>query len=176
MIFAYKTYQSSPLDKEDSDMDNVNKRKELVDRRQHERFQVHDGAFVVLRPRSPILGQDVDIVGQIMDISKTGLVLRYVASQERSYESFELDIVLAGNGFRLNGVPVKTVSDCQMPDDAPSNSTTVRRRGVQFRALTDQQTSQLERFIQDHTNGHRWVSHPGPVKGQGEKEPAQLGI
>lgn len=157
-------------------MDNVNKKKELVDRRQHERFQVHDGAFVVLRPPAPILGQDIDIVGQIIAISKTGLVLRYVSSQERSYESFELDIVLAGNGFRLNGVPVKTVSDSQMADDAASNYTTVRRRGVQFGALTDQQVSQLERFIQDHTNGHRWVSPPAHIKGQGEKELAQLGI
>ncbi len=157
-------------------MDNVNKKEELVDRRQHERFQVHDGAVVVLRPPAPILGQDIDIVGQIIDISKTGLVLRYVSSQERSYESFELDIVLAGNGFRLNGVPVKTVSDSQMADDAASNYTTVRRRGVQFGALTDQQVSQLERFIQDHTNGHRWVSPPAHIKGQGEKELAQLGI
>jgi len=145
-------------------MDNVNKRKELVDRRQHERFQVRDGAFVVLRPRSPILGQDVDIVGKIIDISQAGLVLRYVSSQERSHESFELDIVLAGNGFRLNGVPVKTISDSQMADDAASNSTTVRRRGVQFGTLTEQQTSQLERFIRDHTNGHGWVSPPAHVK------------
>jgi hypothetical protein len=100
-----------------------------------------------------------------MDISKTGLVLRYVASQERSDESFELDIVLAGNGFRLNGVPVKTLSDCQMADEAASNPTTVRRRGVQFGALTDQQMSQLERFIRDHTNGHRWASLAAHVKG-----------
>ena len=157
-------------------MDNVNKRKELVDRRQHERFQVHDGAFVVLRPPAPILGQDIDIVGQIMDISRTGLVLRYVASQERSDESFELDIVLAGNGFRLNGVPVKTVSDCQMADDAASNSTTARRRGVQFGALTDQQMSQLEGFIREHANGHGWASPPIHVKRQGEKELPQLGI
>ena len=136
-------------------MDNVNKRKELVDRRQHERFQVRDGAFVVLRPRSAILGQDIDIVGKIIDISQAGLVLRYVSSQERSHESFELDIVLAGNGFRLNSVPVKTVSDRQMADDAAaSNSTTVRRRGVQFGTLTEQQTSQLQRFIRDYTNGH----------------------
>jgi hypothetical protein len=157
-------------------MDNVNKRKELVERRQHERFQVRDGAFVVLRPRSAILGQDVDIVGKIMDISQAGLVLRYVSSQERSHESFELDIVLAGNGFRLNGVPVKTISDSQMADKAASNSTTVRRRGVQFGTLTEEQTSQLERFIRDHTNGHRWAGSPVHVKRQGEKALVQLGI
>ena len=157
-------------------MDNVNNRNELVDRRQHERFQVREGAFVVLRPRSPVLGQDIDIVGQIVDISKSGLVLRYVSSQERSYESFELDIVLAGNGFRLNGVPVKTILDCQMADGAASNSTTVRRRGVQFGTLTEQQLTQLERFIRDHTNGHTWISPPAQIKGQGEKALAQLGI
>jgi len=157
-------------------MDNANKSDELVDRRQHERFRVRDAAFVVLRPRSPILGQDVDIVGRIMDISKSGLVLRYVSSQERSYESFELDIVLSGNGFRLNGVPVKTILDRQMADGAASNSTTVRRRGVQFGTLTDKQLTQLERFIRDHANGHRWASPPAQVKGQGQKEPARLAI
>jgi hypothetical protein len=46
----------------------------------------------------------------------------------------------------------------------------VRRRGVQFGALTDQQMSQLERFIRDHTNGDRWASLPANVQGQGEKE------
>ena len=157
-------------------MDNVNRSKGRVDRRQHERFQVRDGAFVVLRPRFPILGQDIDIVGRIMDISEAGLELRYVSSQERSHESFELDIVLAGNGFRLNGVPVKTISDAPMADNGASNATTVRRRGVQFGRLTEKQTSQLERLIRDHTNGHSWVAPPAHVSGQGQKKPAHLAI
>ncbi len=155
-------------------MDKTNKRKQLIDRREHGRFQVHDGAFVVLRPRSPILGQDIDIVGQVMDISRTGLLLRYVATQEPSPESFELDLVLAGNGFRLNGVPFKTISDFQLADDDASNATTVRRRGVRFGPLTYKQLSELERFIRDHTNGHAWVSRPAPVEGHGQEELARL--
>jgi hypothetical protein len=145
-------------------MDDVDGKKKSADRREHERFLVRDGAFVVLRPPAPILGQDIDIVGRIIDISKSGLVLRYVSSQERSHESFELDIVLAGNGFRLNGVPVKTVSDCQIPDDGASNATTMRRRGVQFGTLTGQQLCQLEHFIRDHTNTLGRVRPPAHMK------------
>ena len=50
-------------------MGSMAKRKGLAERRQHKRFQVHGSAFAVLRPRSDILGQVIDIVGEIVDIS-----------------------------------------------------------------------------------------------------------
>ena len=82
-------------------MGNITRKKGVVERRQHKRFQVHDGAFAVLRPRSDILGQVTDIVGQIVDISQGGLMFRYITSENLSHEPFELDIVLAGDDFRL---------------------------------------------------------------------------
>jgi hypothetical protein len=120
--------------------------KEQAERRKHTRFEVREGAFAVLRP-------DRNIVGEILDISKGGLSFRYITGEEQSRESSGLDILFAGGSFSLAGVPFKTVSDFLMPDGFFSNSTTTRRRGVQFGVLTQEQTGELKSFIGNHTRG-----------------------
>jgi hypothetical protein len=152
-------------------MGNMTKRKGVAERRQHKRFQVHDGAFAVLRPRSDIWGQVIDIVGQIADISRTGLMFRYIAGENPSHEPFELDIVLAGDGFRLDKIPFQTVSDVDVADESSFTPTTVRRQGVQFGALTHDQTAQLQHFILNHTTGTVRPNYSDPVKERGQSLP-----
>ncbi len=144
----------------------MTKRGGFAERRQHRRFRVHDGVFAVLRPRSDILGQVIDIVGQIVDVSKGGLMFCYIASENRSHEPFELDIVLAGDSFRLDKIPFKAVSDMDMPDPLSLTPTTMRRQGVQFRALTHDQKAQLEHFIGNYATGEVRPDYSAPVKGQ----------
>ena len=131
-------------------MGNMTKRKGFAERRQHKRFQVHDGAFAVLRPRSDIWGQVIDIVGEIGDISQGGLMFRYIAGENRSHEPFKLDIVLAGDSFRLDKIPFEAASDMDMADPLSLTPTTMRRQGVQFGALTHDQKAQLGYFIRNH--------------------------
>ncbi len=147
-------------------MGRMTKRGGFAERRQHKRFRVHDGVFAVLRPRSDILGQVIDIVGQIVDVSKGGLMFCYIASENRSHEPFELDIVLAGDSFRLDKIPFKAVSDMDMPDPLSLTPTTMRRQGVQFRALTHDQKAQLEHFIGNYATGEVRPDYSAPVKGQ----------
>jgi hypothetical protein len=129
-------------------------RKEQVERRKHMRFQASCGAFAVLRPQSSMLGQNIDILGQIIDIGMGGgLALRYIASEKRSHESCELDIVLARNGFHVDKVPFQTASDFKIANKTSLDSVPMRRLSVQFGKVTHDQEAQLGYFIRHHTFG-----------------------
>lgn len=121
-------------------------RKELVDRRIHKRFKVQDGALALLRA-------NIRKVGQIIDISRGGLAFRYMSNGERLNGSFELDILLANNGFRLEKVPIKSVSDFEIANETSFSSITMRRLCAQFGELKHNQISQLEYFILNYTTG-----------------------
>ena len=154
-------------------MGNMTKRKGFAERRQHKRFQVHDGAFAVLRPRSDIWGQVIDIVGEIGDISQGGLMFCYIAGENRSHEPFKLDIVLAGDSFRLDKMPFKAASDTDMADPSSFTPTTMRHQGVQFGALTHDQKAQLGYFIRNHATGPVRLDYSAPIKDEGQRLPCR---
>jgi hypothetical protein len=114
-----------------------------VERRAHERFQVPVGVFVGFRP-------DNTRLGEIIDISLSGLSFRYLASGGPSNGSRRLKIFLAERGFCLDDLPFETVSDVGIYE-IPFTPVTMRRSGVQFERLTEGQVSRLEYFIQHFT-------------------------
>lgn len=121
-------------------------RKDIVERRKNNRFQVKIGAFVALRPHHTKLGQ-------ISDIGMGGLSFHYMANEELSNREFDLlDIVVTGSDFSLEKVPFETVSDFKI-NKVPFSSITIKRCSVKFGDLTENQRSQLEYFIHDHTTG-----------------------
>lgn len=120
--------------------------KEVVDKRKHKRFRSQDLAFAAF-------GSHIKEIGQIIDISRGGLAFRYVADGDRLNESRELEIYLANNGFHLKEVPFNTISDFELTSEFPTSFIIMRRRGVQFGELTQDQVSQLGYFIQNHTVG-----------------------
>lgn len=124
----------------------MTERKEQVERRQHIRFRVREGAFAVLTP-------NFTVVGEIIDISKEGLAFRYITSEDRSSQSSGLDILFAGGSYCLRDVPFKTISDCVMPKEFSTPSATTRRRGVQFGKLTHDQIGDLKSFIGNYAKG-----------------------
>ncbi len=117
-----------------------------AERRKHQRFQAEDGAMVTLR-------RYASLVGRIIDISKGGLAFRYMDTDERPRGSFQLDILVERAGFLLEKVPAKTISDLELPKEFSYSPTTMRRQGVQFGDLTENQKSKLESFIRNHTVG-----------------------
>ena len=146
----------------------------FAERRQHKRFRVHEGAFAILRPRYDILGQVIDIVGQIVNVSRGGLMFRYITSEYHSHEPFQLDIVVAGDDFRLDGIPFKTASDTDMGDPLSLSSVAMRRQGVQFGALTDDQGVQLEYFIGNYATRMARPDYSVSInKGQGHSLPCR---
>lgn len=118
--------------------------KDLFDRRNQDRSPALGGAFAVLRPQFSRLGQ-------IIDISSDGLAFHYPVSGDQTNGSSELDIFLVGDGFYLEKVPFKAISDLKLAKKKFNGSIPMRRFGVQFGELKQSQISQLEYFIRNFT-------------------------
>jgi hypothetical protein len=67
--------------------------------------------------------------------------------------ALEVDIFLVGDGFYLEKVPIKPMSNIKLPKRFSTRSLPTRRCGVQFGVLTQNQITQLEYFIKNYTNG-----------------------
>ena len=118
----------------------------LLERRKYKRFRVKATAFTMLGPHFAILGE-------IADISRSGLAFCYIPAKQPSNVAAVLDTFLhifsSNISFCLLGVPIKTISDFEIKNKIAFNST--RRRGVEFWDLTENQKSQLEYFMQNYT-------------------------
>ena len=114
----------------------------FVDLRRHTRFNVQSGAIA-----SPSL----TVMGQIVNVSKEGLVFRYVASRQRSNESMTLNITLTDGSFRVDWMPFKVVWDVPAPESYCYGPISLRYCGVQFGDLTDHQRLRLHYFIKNYT-------------------------
>jgi len=117
-----------------------------AEKRRFRRFQAPQNAFTLLR------GPDGKL-GQIIDISKGGLAFRYVGNGRQPKRSFQLDIFLANNGFRLEKVSFRTVSDFEVNKQGLAHSAIMRRCGVQFDELNQDHLSRLEYFIENYALG-----------------------
>ena len=124
----------------------MGRRKELV-KRKHQRFRTRDLTFVKLRSES-----EIDI-GQLLDISKGGLALRYFVNTEKLLDYNDLGIFLSGGNFRIDRIPFRTISNIEQANNPPFSTIILRRYGVQFEKLTPDQQNQLDFFLQHHTVG-----------------------
>lgn len=143
--------------------------KKRIERRKHRRFLVKNGAVTLLssdRARLcpikdltmgeiavAVLRSKPENLGKIKDISIAGLSFHYIENAMQPGKSFELDILFTDGMFCLANVPIRIISDFELAGDAPFDSITTRRGGVQFGKLSADQISQLEYFIRKHTTG-----------------------
>ena len=114
---------------------------ESIERRAHQRNSVHSPAIAVVRAKPTI------ILGQIQDISQAGLSFTYLTNTLQFDEVPELEILLPGEKYYLNGLSFKTVSDTVVPKENPFSVVTISRRRVKFSHLTPLQESQLSGLI-----------------------------
>jgi len=120
----------------------------MTDRRIVKRFRALDGALAALSPES---GR----VGQIRDISLHGLAFQYIANEspETALDgTVKLQIMFAGEGVWLEGVPVKWVADIDIPTDVSFSRIPLRQTCLQFTTLTDTQKKRLQEFIRRYTH------------------------
>jgi hypothetical protein len=116
---------------------------DFSERRKNKRYRVQKGVLVAPSTH-------VRKLWQVLDIGKGGLAFRYVSNDGELKTSSELDIVTGDTRFLLEQIPFRSISDFEM-SDKPVSSRKVRRRGVQFGALTDTQVRQLDLLIRSHT-------------------------
>lgn len=117
-----------------------------VERRQQPRFKVADGVFAAIVNHNSKLGQ-------IRDISKSGLAFRYIDHGNAAGESNELKIIIGSGGVYLDKLPFTKVTDFEIKNENSFSFLKMRQIGLEFGKLTKQQLRRLEHFIQNHTIG-----------------------
>ena len=113
------------------------------EKRNHKRFTVQEGTFAALRNHNVTLGA-------IMDISRGGFAVHYVANGNLLHDSVMIDGLFKSERFYLQGVPVKIISDIEVYDRPPFSFIPMRRCGIQFKEMTPSRISQVERFMENY--------------------------
>lgn len=117
-----------------------------TERRQRKRFKVMEGAFAALVNHNSKLGQ-------IKDISTSGLSFRYIDDPGQGDDAHELKIILGNQGLYLDKIPFRQIFDSEIANEYSFSSIKMRQIGLQFGALTAEQEHRLHVFIQEHTVG-----------------------
>jgi hypothetical protein len=118
--------------------------KNFPERRKNKRFKLKASAF-------EIMYCSLARIGQVIDISRSGLAIRYVNNGVRSSELTELDIFKSDFRFNIVNLKAKAISDIKITDKTIIESKKMRRCGIQFEYLSKNQISLLENFIQNFT-------------------------
>lgn len=111
------------------------------ERRGSKRYRSPDGIFLVENAagRHPI--------GELLDISAKGLAFVYSAEVDALRESELLNVVSVSGEVHLEEIPYQNRNDFDYIRNYPFDAYRLRRRGVNFAALTEAQESSLREFI-----------------------------
>ena len=104
------------------------------------------GAYAAIR-------HSANQLGQIKDISFSGLAFKYLANEGKSNGARALDIFITKHKFYIKNIPIHPVRDIRLEKKSPFSTVPVRQQGVQFGDLSDEQRTQLGHLIQHHTLG-----------------------
>ena len=114
-----------------------------IERREYERFYTHKDAFACLGGGSAMLGQ-------IVNISTSGLLFHYPGSTERTSDKSLLHILMIDGSFSSGWLPIRIVWDSKTPPKCFFDEVPVRFCGVLFGNMTEDQRSDLEYFIKNY--------------------------
>jgi hypothetical protein len=126
-------------------MENIDRKTIEVENRKFKRFKVKDLSFALLK------SSFYEELGEIIDISKGGLAFKYLVGENQIKEAVELDIILAHNGFHIKKLPCKTISDFEIINEIYFSSLKMRQHSIEFGELDNNQISELDYFIKQHT-------------------------
>ena len=115
----------------------------MTERRITKRYRAMDGALAALSP-------DSGRVGQIHNISTGGLAFRYIAdpaSNGAPCSPDNLQLMVAGEGVWLEGIPVRWVAEVDVLSEASFSGLSLRQASLQFVSLTDRQRESLAAYI-----------------------------
>ncbi|OKY74179.1 MAG: hypothetical protein BM485_15365 [Desulfobulbaceae bacterium DB1] len=111
-----------------------------IDRRGQKRYIMREGTYAFLRPPS-------NKIGQIIDISMSGLAFCYFSTNGASRDAQGLDL-LVEEGLCLENIPYTTVNDFVLPNEQPFSQITMRRRCIKFGPLSVKHKQHLQQLIE----------------------------
>lgn len=115
----------------------------MTNRRKETRFRVRDGVFAI----------DINEpqrLGEILDISRSGIAFRYMEGPNNFRPITGLNIFSSTHSLFLSDFPFEAVSDIQI-EGHPTSAIFMRRHSGKFTSLTQQQQDQLDNFIDLHS-------------------------
>lgn len=115
-----------------------------VEKRRHHRLQTIDGIYAIINYKPTIFGQ-------IINISKDGMAVRYSSNGRQLNVPSESDVFIIDSNFYIEKIQIKIVSDFEIGDKLPFSSQKNRQRCFQFRQMKSSQHFQLDYLLQNYT-------------------------
>jgi hypothetical protein len=115
-----------------------------VEKRSCSRLQLEDGVYAIIKYKPTILGQ-------IINISKDGMAVRYSVNDQQLSDSSELDIFIIDSHFYIEKIQTKIISDFEIGDKFPFSSQKDRQRCFQFVEMKASQLFQLDYLLKNYT-------------------------
>jgi hypothetical protein len=114
---------------------------DIQERREERRYRSPEGLFRVENAESRIS------IGDLLDISASGLSFVYLADVDAIEESTQLNIVSASGEVYIEQVTYQSRNDFDYIRNYPFDAYRMRRRGVSFAGLTEAHKSALAVLI-----------------------------
>ena len=114
----------------------------MSEKRKQERFKVDNDIYVYNS------SSYIAFVGNILDISPSGISFSYVMEISVPVDLDKLSILSSKHNSVLKNLPFETISDEIIQGD-PASTVVMRRRSGRFLSLTPEQERELERFIEN---------------------------
>jgi len=115
-----------------------------VEKRRHHRLQTIDGIYAIINYKPTIFGQ-------IINISKDGMAVRYSSNGRQLNVPSESDVFIIDSNFYIEKIQIKIVSDFEIGDKFPFSSQKNRQRCFQFGKMKSSQHFQLDYLLQNYT-------------------------
>ncbi|MBU0991289.1 MAG: PilZ domain-containing protein [Proteobacteria bacterium] len=93
----------------------------------------------------------VNKLGHVEEISKGGMSFRYMQIGDDLYLSDTINLFFPRYDFNMNRIPIKLITDIEEFNPSQFRTVTMRRCGVQFLELSDDQNQKLDYFIRNYT-------------------------
>jgi len=115
-----------------------------VEKRRHHRLQTIDGIYAIINYKPTIFGQ-------MINISKDGMAVRYSSNGQQLNMPSESDVFIIDSNFYIEKIQIKIVSDFEIGDKLPFSSQKNRQRCFQFGKMKSTQHFQLDYLLQNYT-------------------------
>ncbi len=115
-----------------------------VEKRSYNRLQAKDGMYAIINYKPTIFGQ-------IINISKDGMAVRYSCNGPRLSVPSKLDVFIIDSNFYIEKIQIKIISDFEIGDKSPFSSQKNRQRCFQFGEMKSSQLFQLDYLLQNYT-------------------------
>ena len=115
-----------------------------IEKRNHNRLQAKDGVYAIINYKPAIFGQ-------IINISKDGMAVRYSSNGQQLSVPSELDVFIIDSNFYIEKIQIKFISDFEIGYKDPLNSQKNRQRCFQFGEMKSSQHFQLDYLLQNYT-------------------------